>query len=53
MQQKCRESVGRDLHRNQANLEATVIVMTIVGIDLDESDDNRDVEKQMNLGQTK
>ena len=27
--------------------------MTIVGIDQDESDDNRDVEKQMNLGQTK
>lgn len=27
--------------------------MTIAGIDLDESDDNRDVEKQMNLGQTK
>ena len=27
--------------------------MTIVGIDLDKSDDNRDVEKQMNLGQTK
>ena len=53
LQQKCRESIGRDVLRNQANLEATVIVITVVGIGLDKSDDSRDVEKQMNLGQTK
>ena len=58
LQQKCRESIGRDLPRNQVNLEATVIVGHCNSYDnswyrLGQEWWNRDVEKQMNLGQTK